>query len=112
MPVPIFNYRLNRVVVPMVFIKRERVNGKLNGKWSISVWLDGVGRFKLDDETGLWERTLPPHILEIRNETEWGQLDASVRQRNKNDGWRRVTPVQLVEAIIEAGALGATSADT
>ena len=102
---PIFNYRLNHVVVPMVFIKRERINGKLTGQWSISVWLDGVGRFKLDDETGLWERTIPHHVLEIRNETEWQQIDAVQRQGDKNEGWQRVMPDELVEKLIEAGVL-------
>jgi hypothetical protein len=105
MPTPIFNYRLNHVIVPMVFINREKINGKLTGKWHIAVWIDGVGRFKLDDESGLWERTIPRHVLEIRNETEWEQLDPSVRQRDKNEGWQRVTPDELVENLIEAGVL-------
>lgn len=105
MPAPLFNYRLNHVVVPMVFINREKVNGKLTGKWHIAVWIDGVGRFKLDDETGLWKRTIPPHVLEIRNETDWEQLDAVQRQRDKNDGWQRVTPDELVEKLIEAGVI-------
>src|ERR1039457_3323067 len=105
MPATLFNYRLNHVVVPMVFNNRERANGKLTGKWSISVWLDGFGRFKLDDDTGLWERTIPNHVLEIRNETEWEQLDPSVRQLDKNEGWLRVTPDEMVEKLIEAGVL-------
>ncbi len=98
---PIFNFRLNSTIVPMVFLKRE----KGNDKWSISVWIDGVGRFKLDDESGLWERTIPPHVLEIRNESEWKQFDPCARQLVGNDGWLRVTPCQLVEALIEAGVL-------
>ena len=102
---PLFNYRLNNTIVPMVFIKREKVNGELTGKWSISVWLDGIGRFKLDDESGLWEMTVPHHVLEIRNETEWEQLDPSLRQRDKNEGWQRVTPEGFVETLIAEGVL-------
>ena len=71
----------------------------------ISVWIDGIGRFMLDDETGLWDRTIPPHVLEIRNETEWEQLDAGQRQTDKNEGWRRVTPDEMVEKLIEAGVI-------
>jgi hypothetical protein len=103
---PEFNYRLNHVVAPMVFISRGRVNGKVTGKWHIAAWVDGIGRFKLDDESGLWERTIPPHVLEIRNETEWDKLDPSARQLVKNEGWQRVTPDELVEKLIEAGVIG------
>jgi len=105
MPPPEFSFRLNHIVVPMIFINREKVNGELTGKWSISVWLDGVGRFTLDDETGLWERTIPHHVLEIRNETDWERLDPTMRGLDKNDGWQRVTPNELVEKLIETGVL-------
>ncbi|MFZ1916561.1 MAG: hypothetical protein WAU58_03235 [Terriglobales bacterium] len=102
---PLFNFRLNHVVVPMIFINRERDKGELTGKWQIAVWIDGVGRFTLDDESGLWERTIPHHVLEIRNEAEWEQLDPTVRQKDKNEGWQRVTPNELVEKLIETGVL-------
>jgi hypothetical protein len=102
---PLFNFRLNHVIVPMIFINRERDKGKLTGKWQIAVWINGVGRFTLDDESGLWERTVPHHVLEIRNEEEWEQLDPVVRQKDEHEGWQRVTPNELVEKLIESGVL-------
>jgi hypothetical protein len=66
-----FSLRLNRTIVPMIFINRERVNGKLTGKRHIAVWIDGVGRFTIDDDEQLREMTFPKHVLEYRNETQW-----------------------------------------
>jgi hypothetical protein len=40
-----FSFRLNGVIVPMVFINRERVLGLLTGRRHIAVWVDGIGRF-------------------------------------------------------------------
>jgi hypothetical protein len=44
-------------------------------------------------------------VLEIRNEAEWEQLDSAQRQQDKNEGWQRVTPNELVEKLIETGVL-------
>lgn len=100
-----FNFRLNGCVFPMVIINRERVNGKLTGRRHISAWLDGVGRFLLDDDDSLWERTNPAHVLEYRNETERKCLSSVERQSMQNDGWRRVSPDQLVQILITAGVI-------
>jgi hypothetical protein len=102
---PQFNFRLNGTVVPMIFINRERINGKLTGRCHIAVWIDGVGRFMLDDDSALWERTIPHHVLEIRNETEWEHLDPEVRQSDEKMGWRRVTPDELIAVLISEGVI-------
>ena len=47
---PEVSFRLNGTIVPMVFVNRERVQGKLTGRWQIAVWIDGRGRFVIDNE--------------------------------------------------------------
>src|SRR5208282_3214335 len=67
---PEFSFRLNGTIVPMLFIQKERVDGKLTGKKRLkAVWIDGVGRFAIDDDSHPWEFTVPQHVLEYRNET-------------------------------------------
>jgi hypothetical protein len=102
---PLFNFRLNGTIVPMVFIKRERVDGKLTGKRHFAVWIDGVGRFPLDDGAQLWEMTFPKHVLEYRNETEWKKSSQAERRATKDQGWQRVTPDELEEALVSAGVI-------
>jgi hypothetical protein len=68
---PKFSFRLNGTVVPMIFINRERVGGKLTGRRHIAVWIDGVGRFTIDDDEQLWEMTFPKYVLEYRNKSSW-----------------------------------------
>ena len=77
---PLFNFRLNGTVVPMIFINCERVNGKLTGRRHIAVWIDGVGRFTIDDDEQPWEMTFPKHVLEYRNETEWEKSSQAERR--------------------------------
>jgi hypothetical protein len=102
---PEFSFRLNGVIVPMVFVNRERVKGKLTGRRHIAVWIDGIGRFTIDDDSGLWDMTFPKHVLEYRNETEWEKADFTVRCTIKDEGWQRVTPDELVEVLICAGII-------
>ena len=87
---PLFSFSLNGTVVPMIFINRERVGGKLTGRRHIAVWIDGVGRFTIDDDQQLWEMTFPKHVLEYRNETEWEKSSQAQRRTIRNEGWQRV----------------------
>jgi hypothetical protein len=103
---PLFSFRLNGTVVPMIFINRERVGGKLTGRRHIAVWIDGIGRFTLDDDEQLWEMTFPKHLLEYRNETEWEKSDPPTRRTSGNEGWQRATPDELVAALVNAGVIG------
>ncbi len=50
---PYSNFRLNGTIVPMIFIKREWVNGNLTGRRHVAAWIDGVGRFPIDDNEQL-----------------------------------------------------------
>jgi hypothetical protein len=102
---PLFNFRLNGTIVSMIFIKRERINGKLTGMRYFAVWVDGVGRFTLDDGGHLWEMNFPKHVLEYRNETEWEKSSQAERRMIGNEGWQRGTPDELVEALVSAGVI-------
>jgi hypothetical protein len=102
---PEFNFRLNGWVFPMIIITREKVNGRLTGRRHISAWLDGVGRFLLDDDDSLWARTNPAHVLEYRNETDWQRLSPQERHTDKNDGWRKASPDELVQILINVGVI-------
>ena len=103
---PEFSFRLNGVIVPMVFVNRERVGGKLTGRRHIAVWIDGVGRFTIDDDSNLWELTSPKHVLEYRNETEWENADPGQRHTIKDEGWQRVTPDELVAVLAHSSIIG------
>lgn len=102
---PEFSFRLNGTVVPMIVINRERVNGELTGRRHIAVWIEGSGRFTIDDDSNLWELTVPKHRLEYRDERTWEKLDPLVRHMDKDEGWRRVTPDELVAVLIKAGLI-------
>jgi hypothetical protein len=102
---PEFSFRLNGVVAPMVFVNRERVKGKLTGRRHVAVWIEGIGRFTIDDDSNLWEMTFPKHVLEYRNETEWENADSTVHQMSHPEGWQRVTPDELIEVLISAGTI-------
>ena len=82
------------------------MKGKLTGRRQIAVWVEGTGRFTLDDDSHLWEMTLPKHVLEYRNETEWESANTITRRMSKDDGWHRVTPDELVAVLICAGIVG------
>jgi len=64
-----------------------------------------VGRFTLDDDVGLWEMIHPKHILEYRDETVWKRMDPTERQISESQGWKRVTPDELVQVLIKAGVV-------
>jgi hypothetical protein len=102
---PLFNFRLNGTIVPMIFINRERINGKLTGRRHVPVWIDGVGRFAIDEDEHLREMSFPKHLLKYRNETEWGKSSQADRRTMKNEGWQRVTPDELVGALVSAGVI-------
>ena len=102
---PLFNFRLSGTIVPMVFIKRERINGELTGRRHLAVWIDGIGRFNIDNDEQPWEMNFPKHLLEYRNETEWGKSSQADRRTMKNEGWQRVTPDELVRALVGAGVI-------
>ena len=105
---PEVSFRLNGTIVPMLIVNRERVQGKLTGRWQIAVWIDGRGRFVIDNEMNLWDITFPQHVLEYRNETEWEQLNAE-RQASTDQGWVRVTPRDLVTVLEQAGVINGAS---
>ena len=102
---PLFNFRLNGTIVPMIFIKRERTNGELTGRRHMAVWIDGIGRFSINDGEQPWEMTFPKHVLEFRNETEWEKSGQAERRTIRNEGWQRVTPDELVRALVSAGVI-------
>jgi hypothetical protein len=78
---PLFNFRLNGTIVPMIFIKRERVNGKLTARRRVAVWIDGVEGSAIDDDEQLREMNFPKHVLEFHNETLWEKSDQFSLQR-------------------------------
>jgi hypothetical protein len=88
--------------MPTIFIKRVRINGELTGRLHIAVWIDGVGRFSIDDDEQPWEMTFPKHLLEYRNEREWKKSRQDERRTIANEGWQRVTPDELVGALVSA----------
>lgn len=101
-----FSFRLNGTVVPMLFIQKERANGKLTGKLRLtSVWIDGIGRFNVDTDSQPWEFTFPQHVLEYRNESDWDDADPVVKQIDEHEGWRRVSPDELVIVLENAGVI-------
>ena len=102
---PEFNFRLNGQPVPMIFIDRERVNGKLTGRRHIGVWIEGIGRFTIDDDSNLWADTFPNCVLEYRNETEREKGDPFERQMGDNQGWQQVTPDELMAVLQCAGVI-------
>jgi hypothetical protein len=57
--------------VPFVFVNRERVNGKLTGRRHVAVYIDGVGRFEIDNDEHLWTESFAESVLEYRNDTQW-----------------------------------------
>jgi len=97
-----FSFRLNGQPVPMIFIDRERINGKLTGRRHISVWVEGIGRFTIDDDEHLWESAFPDCVLEYRNETAWENVDPLA---SNDKGWQQVTPDELVAVLECAGVI-------
>ena len=69
------------------------------------MWIDGVGRFPIDDDEQLREMNFPRHILEYRNETQWERSSHVERQTISNEGWHRVTPDELVKVLVSAGVI-------
>ena len=49
--------------------------------------------------------SFPKHVLEYRNETLWEKSRQAERQTIKNEGWQRVTPDELVGALVRAGVV-------
>jgi hypothetical protein len=93
-----FSFRLNGQTVPFVFIERERVSGKLTGRRHVDVYVDGIGRFTIDDDDQPWEEKFSDSVLEYRNDTE-------NENAGENEGWRRVTPSELLQVLVNAGVI-------
>jgi len=93
-----FSFRLNGQAVPFVFVNRERVNGKLTGRRHVAVYIDGVGRFEIDNDESLWAESFAESVLEYRNDTQ--RENAA-----EEDGWQQVTPSELVQVLADAGLL-------
>jgi hypothetical protein len=102
---PEFRFRLNGEIMPELFCQRAVVDGEPVGQWEIVVDVDGIGKFAIDDNSNLWDPSLPQFILEFRDETSWALLPIPERQASKDKGWQRVTPNELVEILESAGAI-------
>jgi hypothetical protein len=75
------------------------------GEWQIAVDIDGIGRFTIDDNSRLWDPSLPQFVLEYRDESSWAILPQAERWASVDKGWNRVTPRELVEILESAGAI-------
>src|SRR4051794_29454032 len=91
--------------MPEIFVQRALVDGQPVGEWQIVVEVDGLGRFTLDDNSNLWDPSLPQFILEFRDETSWALLPQAERHASQDKGWHRTTPQELVEILESAGAV-------
>jgi hypothetical protein len=91
--------------MPEIFVQRALVDGEPVGEWQIAVEVDGLGRFTLDDNSGLWDAALPQFVLEFRDETSWALLPQSERWASVDKGWNRVTPQELVEILMSEGVI-------
>jgi hypothetical protein len=100
---PEFSFRLNGVNVPMLFISRERSNGRLTGRRHVAVYVEGIGRFTIDDDANLWNEAFQGSVLEYRNDTEWENVNPLKRQMRKDGGWQQVTPDELIAVLKCAG---------
>jgi hypothetical protein len=102
---PEFRFRLNGRIMPEIFIQRAMVDGAPCGEYEIAVDIDGLGRFAIDDNSDLWDDSLPHFILEYRNETAWAMLPVAERRSSVAKGWNRVTPQELVAILESAGVI-------
>ena len=50
---PEFRFRLNRGIVPELFVQRALVNSEPIGEWQIVVDIDRIGKITLDDNSNL-----------------------------------------------------------
>ena len=75
------------------------------GEWQIAVDIDGIGRFTIDDNSRLWDPSLPQFVLEYRDESSWAILPQAERWASVDKGWNRVTPRELVEILESARAI-------
>jgi len=102
---PEFRFRLNGRIMPEIFIQPTMVNGEPTGEYEIAVEIDGLGRFAIDDNSHLWDDSLPQFILEYRDETSWALLPVAERRSSMDKGWKRVTPQELVAILQSAGVI-------
>jgi hypothetical protein len=100
-----FRFRLNGEIMPEIFIQRAMVDGEPIGDWEIEVDVYGIGRFTIDDNTNLWDPSLPKFVLEFRDETSWALLPIPDRQASLDKGWHRTTPNELVEILESSGVI-------
>jgi len=102
---PEFRFRLNGRIMPEIFIQRALVDGAPCGEWQIAVEIDGLGRFTIDDNSHLWDDSLPKFVLEYRDETAWALLPVAERRSSVDKGWNRVTPQELGAILELAGVI-------
>jgi hypothetical protein len=100
-----FRFRLNGEIIPELFIQHAMIDGEPTGEYQIAVEIDGLGRFTIDDNSHLWDDSLPKFVLEYRNETSWALIPPVDRRSMKDKGWNRVTPQELVAILDSAGAI-------
>ena len=102
---PEFRFRLNGRIMPEIFIQRAMVDGAPCGDYEIAVDIKRLGRFTIDDNSKLWDDSLPHFILEYRDETAWALRPVAERRSSVDKGWKRVTPHELVAILELAGAI-------
>ena len=103
---PEFRFRLNGDIMPEIFVQRALVHGEPKGAWQIAVEIDYLGgRFTLDDNSNLWDPSLPKFILEYRDEASWALIPLEIRRTMRDKGWNRVTPHELVEILQSIGLI-------
>jgi hypothetical protein len=98
-----FRFRLNGRIMPEIFVGRAMVNGEPLGEWQIAVDIDGLGRFSIDDNSTLWDDSLPKFVLEYRDETAWALLPSTEKRASKDKGWKTVIPQELLRVLETAG---------
>ena len=100
-----FRFRLNGIIIPEIRIGRELIDGQPIGDLCISVCDDALGWFTIDDNSRLPDKSLTQFILEYRDETLWAEMDCLGRQRDKQKGWKRVSPQKLLKVLETAGVI-------
>jgi hypothetical protein len=61
---PKFRFRLNGRIMPEIFIQPMMVDGESTGGYEIAVDIDGLSCFTVDDNSNLWDDSLPKFKLE------------------------------------------------
>jgi hypothetical protein len=102
---PDFRFRLNGVNIPEIRIQRALVDGSPTGELQIAVRDEIIGFFVVDDNSDLSDKDLPRFTLQYRNDTAWSELDQQQRWRDFARGWRKATPLEVIQVLAVAGVI-------